>query len=180
MSDSPSEQRPVKVRSRTGRLHDVLLGNNPRPTKMSGWHRLSQRRYDLAAWDYGPSNWNIACNVARIGPATVGWIHRSDGSHGHLAGLIVFTHKPDPVAEPGGSTHYCDGLLWRLPREWWIDGARVTAHPAWTNRAPFGPTRRFRNGEELSASCRAVLASLLHPVAREWLDVMIRHYTTEP
>lgn len=154
-------------------LSDVLLGNNPHPTPHSAWIKASHRTDDLLSWDYGLSNWSIACNIGRIGPGTVGWIYRTDGSYGHLAGLIVFSDRPWPENEPGGVVHYCDGWLWRLPREWWIDGARVHADKDWSGRAPFGNIRRFRNGESLNPGDRAILAKLLHPVALGWIATTV-------
>lgn len=149
-------------------LSDVLLGNNPQPTAKTGWSKLSERAYDVLSHDYGPGDWSVACNLERIGIGTVGWIYRSDGSYGHLAAMIIFDGEPYSMQEAGGIAHYCDGLLWRLPREWWVDGARI-GPAGWSGRSPFGKLRRFRNGEELKTADRAVLFSMLHPVARHWL-----------
>ncbi|MDF2092594.1 hypothetical protein P0Y31_09580 [Knoellia sp. 3-2P3] len=154
-------------------LDDVLLSNNPKPTSKTGWAKLSQREYDFVTWDFGVASWSIACNRDRVGPGSVGWIHRADGSFGHLAGLIVFDDTPSSVREPGGTVDHCTGILWRLPREWWIDGARVALHPAWSGRAPFGATRRFRNGEQLKIQDRDVLWEMLHPVARDWVEAEV-------
>lgn len=154
----------------TTTLSDVLLGNNPSPTTKTGWSKRSGREYDLLTWDYGPMSWSVECNLSRIGRGTVGWIHRTDGSWGHIAGIIVFDGESEDVDELGGASHYHKGVLWRLPIEWWIDGARI--HLAgWSARAPFGGSkvRRFRNGESLNASDVAVLERLLHPVAVAWL-----------
>lgn len=161
-------------------LQDVLLTNNPHPTPQTAWSKLSHRAYDLLTWDYGPGGWSLACNIPQIGPGTTGWICRSDGSHGHLAGLIVFDDQPYEELEPGGPVHYCDGWLWRLPREWWIDGARIGTDPRWAGRAPFGEVRRFRNGERLKQTHREVLWDLLHPVAREWIGDKVRHLRPTP
>jgi hypothetical protein len=158
-----------------GRLNDVLLGNNPRPTAQTAWSKLSHREYDLLTWDYGHGSWSLGCNAGRIGPGTVGWIYRSDGSYGHLAGLIIFMGLSKQYSEPGGPVNYCDGWLWRLPREWWIDGARVRVDKRWSGRAPFGDVRRFRNGEYLKSHDREVLWDLLHPVAREWIEDKVRN-----
>jgi hypothetical protein len=152
-----------------GQLSDVLLANNPKPTAKTGWSNLSRREYDVLSHDHGSGNWSVACNLERIGPGTVGWIYRADGSFGHLAALIVFEDQPYPLKEPGGVVHYCDGLLWRLPREWWVDGARIRLDAGWSGRSPFGKMQRFRNGEELKAPDRAVLFTMLHPVAKMWL-----------
>jgi hypothetical protein len=137
----------------------MSFGNNPHPSGKTGWTQLSHREYDLRTWDYGEGNWSVTCNRQRVGPGTLGWIHRADGSHGHLAGLIVFTDVPQPQDEPGGTAYYGDGWLWRLPREWWIDGARVSAQHGWSGRALFGPTRRFRtaknSGPTTVRSCTA-------------------------
>lgn len=163
-----------------GQLNDVLLGNNPRPTPQSAWSRVSHREYDLLTWDYNPGSWSVACHLSRIGPGTVGWIYRADGSYGHVAGLIVFSDLPYQQKEPGGTAHYCDGLLWRLPREWWIDGARVHVDKRWSGRAPFGEVRRFRNGEYLRPNDRQILWNLLHPVAREWIEDKVRSLGPNP
>lgn len=154
----------------TERLDNVLLGNNPSPTSKTAWSNRSGREYDLLTWDYGDGGWSVECNLGRIGPGTVGWIYRADGGWGHVAGVIVFDGSPYAAKERGGTSHYCDGVMWRLPLEWWIDGARVQL-AGWSHRAPFAATgvRRFRNGESLQAHDVEVLEHLLHPVAMDWL-----------
>ena len=123
-----------------------------RPISKTGWSNLSGREFDLLSLDYGHDAWSIACNQTLIGPGTIGWIYRFDGTFGHLAGLIVFDGRPKGHKEPGGTVHYCAGMLWRLPLEWWVDAARIAASGRPTCRAPFGGSaRRFRNGERMSA-----------------------------
>lgn len=65
---------PTSLRTQ---LDDVLLSNNPKPTTKTGWAKLSQREYDFVTWDFGPASWSVACNRDRVGPGTVGWIHRA-------------------------------------------------------------------------------------------------------
>jgi hypothetical protein len=84
-------------------LAKVLPGNNPSPTSKTGWSKLSGREFDLLSFDYGQDGWSIACNQTLIGPGTIGWIYRSDGSFGHLAGLIMFECRPKGHKEPGGT-----------------------------------------------------------------------------
>lgn len=161
------------------RLANVLLGNNPRPTSKTGWSKLSGREVDIASFDYGEYDWSVACNQSRIGPGTVGWIYRSDGSYGHLAGLIVFSDDPQTEQEPGGDVDYCAGLLWRLPREWWVDGARIASRGWPAKRAPFGTrARRFRNGERLDESEARLLRKELHRVAQDWLLAQVAIQTS--
>jgi hypothetical protein len=179
ISQSPSEglcERPVSERltmilEKARLLDHVLLGNNPSPTAKTGWSKLSGRVYDLVTWDYGPSDWSVTCNLKNVGPGTVGWIYRSDGSFGYIAGLIVFSSTPQPQQEAKGVVHYCEGLLWRLPREYWIDVARVSAHKAgWSGRSPFKTVKRFANGEQLKTPDKLILWDLLHPVAQAWIS----------
>jgi hypothetical protein len=169
------------IRPKQSQLANVLLGNNPSPTAKTGWSKVSGREFDLLSFDYGPGDWSIACNQKLIGPGTVGWIYRSDGSFGHLAGLIIFDGVPLPQTEPGGAVDYCSGMLWRLPREWWVDGARIASRGWPAKRAPFGTrTRRFRNGESLSEVEEAVLWNELHEVARDWLLANVALHPARP
>jgi hypothetical protein len=78
-------------------------------------------------------------------------------------------------SNPGGTVWYVPGALFPLPREWWIDGARL--HLAgWPQRAPFGAGatgRRmavFRSGEALPQDAVELLDIYLHAVAREWVQ----------
>lgn len=162
-------ERQAVIRSRE-QLSDVLLGNNPSPTAKTGWTRRSGRTYDLLTWDYDWGSWSIACNKERISLGTIGWIYRSDGSFGHLAGLIVFGEETSDEGRGARRVYYRSGWLWRLPREWWVDGARIAAHPDWAGRAPFGAVRRFRNGEELRSRHREIVWQHLHPIAQEWVE----------
>jgi hypothetical protein len=110
------------------------------------------------------------CNRPRVGPGTVGWIYVADGRYGYLTGLIVFNEYPVETLHDNAAVHYCGGHLWRLPREWWIGGARVRLAPDWSGRGPFSRQARIQNGEELRDGDHRVLRELLHPVAREWID----------
>jgi hypothetical protein len=161
-------------------LRDVLLGNNP-TFRESGRQKRARRTYDIVEWDYGFSSWALACNHARIGIGTVGWIHRADKSWGHIAGLIVFNSSTSQkVSEKGGLVHYRSGWLWRLPREWWIDDAMIKG-AGWSTRAPFGGTvRRFRNGEALRNADANIAWKLLHPVAQEWIESTVWYVEDPP
>jgi hypothetical protein len=166
----------VERRTAVEQLSDVLLGNNPHPhPQHGGWPKLAGRSYDLLEWDYGYGSWSVGCNLDRIGKGTLGWIYRADGSWGRLAGLIVFgTDEAESVREKRGVVHYQNGWLWRLPLEWWIDGARIH-ESGWTKRrAPFGgEIRHFQNGVSLDINDVDVLWRLLNPVAQEWVNATI-------
>ena len=147
------------------RLKDVILGCNPNATGTTGgWNGGPGRVFDVFGEPYGPGNWSLSCNVRVVGPGTIGWIGRSDGDWGDLAGIIGFTGHPSRHSD---REVYCEGILFALPFEWWIPGKDINA-AGWSNRAPWGDTtpRRCRSGEELAAPDVAVLERLLHPVAR--------------
>jgi len=151
-------------------LQHVLLGCNPNSNLQSGWSSKSLRTHDVLADAYDDrGDWSIAGNITGIGPGTIGWIYRADGSFGHPAGLIAFDGDQDEFIEHGNKITYGRGWLFPLPWEWWVDGARISAS-TWSGRAPFGKIRRFRKGERISTADAAVLRNLLHPVARIWID----------
>jgi hypothetical protein len=114
----------------------MLFASNPNPDFKAGWSALSGRSYDVRSADYSDDDdWSLACNIDRAGAGTVGWIHRADGSFGHLAALIVFHGYTRTLKEHGNEITYSSGNLWRLPAEWWIDGARITAS-RWSGARP--------------------------------------------
>lgn len=154
-------------------LTDILLGSNKRAS--SGWAASTGRSFDVLMDDYGPGNWSIACNKKRIVPGTIGWIVRSDGGWGHIAGILAITEDHEDVKEPHGTVTYARGIIFPLPREWWIDGARLHLD-GWDTRAPFGLTNaggrlaRFRAGESLDDHLVALIEQHLHSVALDWVD----------
>jgi hypothetical protein len=161
------------------RLDHVLLASNPSPDLKGGWSAMSRRSYDVRTADFSEhDDWSLACNVDRVGAGTVGWIHRADGSFGHLAALIVFAGRTWTQKEHRSELTYSSGTLWRFPAEWWVDGARIAAS-GWSGRAPYGRHRRFRNGEKIEPSDVHVLRLLLHPVARTWLEATVTAVTEE-
>jgi hypothetical protein len=160
----------------TALVSDVLLGCNPAPAPgTGGWSGRTGRVFDMLLEDYGPGDWSLSCHdgVLRnsrrvVGPGTIGWIYRSNGDWGHLAGIAVFIDQPH--LEVDGEV-YCDCTLFPLPVDWWLEGDEINA-AGWSNRAPWGDTtpRRCQNGEELSAADTALLERLIHPVARAWVQ----------
>jgi hypothetical protein len=174
-----------QICKRSGTLvADVILGCNPNPVPgTSGWSERTGRVFDVFDEDYGPGDWSLSChdgvvsNSRRVvGPGTVGWVHRSDGAWGHLAGVIVFNGDPRLEAD---DEVYCDGVMFRFPVEWWIPGEDINT-AGWSNRAPWGDTtpRRYRNGEELKTADAAVLQRLLHPVALDWVNTNRQMFAT--
>jgi hypothetical protein len=158
-------------------LPNVLIGDNP--TEASRWTEHTGQVFDILGKEYGISDWSIRVRNRNIGPGTVGWMYRADGDWGHLAAIMVFglTPEEDTYVEPSNrKLRYRQGVLFPLPREWWVDGARIHQH-GWSSRAPWGgKIRRFQNGEQLSAGDVQVLRGLLHPVASEWLDATVRRF----
>lgn len=153
-------------------LADVLLSSSKKAT--TGWAALTGRTYDVTLDDYGASNWSVACNLAKIDVGTIGWIARADGNWGHIAGLLAVQDQPYKQIEANGEVWYAPGVVFPLPREWWVDGARLHLG-GWPNRAPFGrgsSGRRmavFRSGESVPGSAVALIEHLLHPVVLEWV-----------
>lgn len=153
-------------------LTDILLGSSKSAT--TGWAATTGRSYDVLMADYGPAEWSIGCNANRIGEGTIGWIVRSDGHWGHVAGILAVEDRYDEVEEENGLVMYVPGTLFPLPREWWIDGARLHLD-GWLARAPFGRSAsgnrlaRFRGGESLDQDLVALIEDQLHEVALEWV-----------
>lgn len=112
-------------------LTDVWLGSRP---GKSPWSEKAGRTYDIRTDTYGPSKYSIAANRKRIGPGTTGWICHRDGSFGAITGLFVF----DGGAEVHAELLFMTGLVFPLPREYWIDGARIQFNPN-EQREPAGP-----------------------------------------
>ena len=69
---------------------------------------------------------------------------------------------------------YAPGVIFPFPREWWVDGARLSL-AGWPPRAPFGWTttgRRmavFMSGTSSPDQAAALIENRLHPVARGWV-----------
>ncbi len=152
-------------------LTDVWLGSRP---GKSPWSEKSGRTYDIRTDTYGPSKYSIAANRKRIGRGTTGWICHRDGSFGAIAGLFVF----DGGTEVHAELLFMTGLVFPLPREYWIDGARIQFNPKeqWEPAGPFKPwPNNYANGVAVSTSNAVVLRRQLHPVVAEWLE---RHTAT--
>lgn len=180
--------RPVRSRRMT-QLENVLLGNNPYTDTSQGWAAKSGRTYDLNTVDYVVEGaWSIAANRKRIGAGTVGWIRRpSDPWHqstpaarwGFIAGVVVFTSdQPTDIDDDGGANGviYYPGPIWRFPREWWIDGARINLSGWGDKAAPFGSDvpPQFASGRRIDPQDAKILYDLVHPVAFEWIDYTVR------
>ena len=64
---------------------------------------------------------------------------------------------------------YKDGLLWPLPSDYWIDGARVVLG-GWSGAAPFKPSpNRFQNGVSVKDTDAGILWRLSAPPVQDWL-----------
>lgn len=154
-------------------LSDILLGSNKDSGR--GWAQVAARSFDVLLSDYGKGSWSVGCNLERIDRGTIGWIVRSDGGWGHLAGVLAVDGPPAPEREPGGTVHYAPGLLFPFPREWWIDGARLNL-AGWPSAAPFGSKRtggrmaQFRSGQELHRDGLRLIESRLHPLLLDWVE----------
>ena len=147
-------------------LGDVLLGD--RQGDSSPWSKATGREYDIRAGAYGLSSYAVTVNRDRVGPGTTGWICFRDGSFGYIAGLCIFTGATQAKGADGIA--YAPGLIYPLPREYWIDGARIQLSK-WSGRAPFkAPPNRFRNGEAIETSDVAVLTSLLADPVCVWRE----------
>jgi len=155
------------------RLTDVLLGSNWNAT--SGWAATAGRSYDVALARYGHGRWSVACNLTRIDDGTIGWIIRADGTWGHVAGVLAVSGLPEPTREAGGIVQYVPGLLFPLPRDWWLDGARLQLD-GWQTAAPFGLSAagnrmaQFQGGQTLGDHHVALIEQHLHPVALDWIE----------
>ena len=118
---------------------------------------------------YGPSDVAVAVNRSRIGLGTVGWMVHADETFGCVSGLAIFDGRVSDTRE------HEDGrlgvLVHPLPREYWIDGARIRLS-GWEKSAPFaGRSRRFSDGTTITAGNARVLRDLLATPVREWLDL---------
>ncbi len=104
-----------------------------------------------------------------IVPGTIGWMHRSDGYWGHLAGLMAFTGHPY-LSPSGDGEVYCNGIIDPWPEDEWISGKDINA-AGWTDRSPWGDItpRRHRSGESLLPQYVAILEGLITPETRDWV-----------
>ncbi len=155
-------------------LSDVLLGSNWNAT--TGWSATAGRSYDIALAHYSTkARWSVACNLNRIDAGTIGWIIRADGTWGHVAGLLAVSGPPKPIREAGGTVHYVPGLLFPLPRDWWLDGARLQLD-GWQTAAPVGLSAagnrmaRFQGGQVLDGAHVALIEQHLLPVALDLIE----------
>ncbi|MCE3554520.1 hypothetical protein LWC33_24060 [Pseudonocardia sp. RS11V-5] len=152
-----------------GQLTDVILSCGPEATLEVGWSGVTQRVCDVDKVDAGPASWQVKVNRARVGPGTIGWIHRwRDG--GRLAALIQFTSEPYEEQEARGTIHYCDGILHHLSEP--VASHLITSATGWTNKAPYttNRARRFNDGVMLKYEEVQVLAGLLAPADLAWLQ----------
>ena len=146
-------------------LDHVLLGSTP--GERSRWAQATGRTYDIRVDEYGRQDYSVSVNIDRIGPGTIGWICHRDGGLGALAGVIVFD-STDVEDEPDSGVSYKSGLIWPLPREYWIDGGRLLAR-GWDG-APFkiGPSQ-FQNGSAAKPDNVKIIYKELAPVVKDWL-----------
>jgi hypothetical protein len=94
-----------------------------------------------------------------------------DGSFGYVAGLCIFTDVTQ--AKDADGLAYAPGIVYPLPREYWIDGARIQLSK-WSGRAPFKSSpNRFRNGEAIDTLDVKVLTSLLAEPVCVWRWALI-------
>lgn len=144
----------------------VLLGSTPSQT--STYALATGLTYDIRTDVYGPGPYTLRVNHKRVGDGTIGWVCHRDGSYGVIAGVMVFDGTP-VHREPGG-LEYKDGLLWPLPSDYWIDGARIRLE-GWSGAAPFKPSpSRFQNGVSVSEADAEILLRLCAPPVRDWLS----------
>jgi hypothetical protein len=147
------------------RLDHVMLGSAPGPS--SRWAQATGRTYDIRVDTYGQAGYSVSVNIDRIGKGTIGWICHRDGSFGAIAGIIIFSGisgQPDPNTD----LHYEKGLLWPLPREYWIDGARLQLR-GWQG-SPFKPApNQFQNGQEIRRENVVLLYNQLAGAVKDWL-----------
>lgn len=147
-------------------LTDVWLGS--RPGDKGTWAATTGRTYDVRTDRYGRSTYSLAANWARIGAGTTGWICHRDSSHGMVAGLFAFDGGPEFIED---GIRYLPGIVFPLPRDWWIDGARIRLARKWMPSGPFREApNRFQNGMNVPDVDAAVLRHHLHPVAQEWIE----------
>jgi hypothetical protein len=140
----------------------------------NAWSKISGRVHNLMHDDFDEDfAWSLTCNQDKIAPGTIGFIYYADGSYGKISALFICYGHVWEEQEEGGLVTYTDGVLWRLPPKYEIDGARLRLDPDWSGRAPFTklPHRKvlpFRNGEALKASDVHVLWEHLDPFVRDW------------
>lgn len=152
----------------TDQIYDVLLGSDR--SADNPWAKRHGFMDDITLLDYGFSSWSVSCNLAKIDNGTIGWIYRSDGNWGHIAGIMAI----NGVAEERGDCHYAKGAVFPLPRDWWLDGARLHME-GWNKlHAPFGMPgghriARIQNGVSIARDSMRAISKLLHPVAMEWV-----------
>ena len=147
-------------------LDHVLLGSTP--GERSRWAQATGRTYDIRVDEYGRQDYSISVNIDRVGKGPVGWICHRDGGLGALAGLIIFSGGK-PEVEPGSGVTYKPGVIWPLPREYWIDGGRLMAR-GWSG-APFKKApNQFQNGQEAKPANVKLIYKEISPVVRDWLQ----------
>lgn len=155
----------MTTRGARTQLEHVLLGSTPGPR--SRWAQATGRTYDIRVDEYGRQDYAVSVNIDRIGAGTVGWICHRDGGLGALAGLIIFSGE-EAEEEPASGVTYKPGIIWPLPREYWIDGGRLRAR-RWRG-APFKEApNRFQNGQEAKPDNVKLIYKELAPVVRDWL-----------
>jgi hypothetical protein len=158
-----------------------MLGSNPDPLYIDGWSLKTGRAFDVArdVAEYEPEmGYSLSCHWDRVGPGTVGWVHRSNRADGHMVAVIVFSGRIDEIDETSPKTgivtpvKYGVGALRRLAEPDWIPGRRISSDPRWSGRAPYCDPRRrrFQNGMSVLPGEAALLLDLLPVDVRTWLD----------
>jgi hypothetical protein len=165
--------KPSPIQQGKSRWHFVLLSSSPGDG--NAWAKISGRVHNLMHDDYDEdAAWTLTCRISKIVPGTVGFICFADGCYGKISALFIFDGRTWEEQEVNGPVTYGSGVLWRLPSNYEVDGARLRLDPDWSGRAPFTklPNRKvlpFRNGEALKGSDVAVIWSHLHPFVRNWI-----------
>jgi hypothetical protein len=141
------------------------------------WSKKSGRVHNLMHDDFDDdAAWSLTCNQDKITAGTLGFIYYADGSYGKISALFICYGDVWEEQESGGAITYTDGVLWRLPPKYEIDGARLRLDPDWSGRAPFTKLAHrkvlpFRNGEALQASDAQVLWDHLDPFVQDWAEL---------
>lgn len=145
-------------------LDHVMLGSTPADT--SPYAVATGLSYDIRTDKYGSGPYTIRVNRQRVGEGTVAWIVHRDGSYGVVAGVMIYDDMPVYPGDDG--LHYKTGLLWPLPSDYWIDGARLRLD-GWAG-APFkAAPNRFQNGQAITdGNARILLRRAAAPVV-DWL-----------
>ena len=151
--------------STSTQLGHVLLASTP--SRTSRYAQATGLIYDIRTDGYGPGPYTLKVNHGRVGDGTIGWVVHRDGSYGVVAGVMIFDGTP--VHREADGLDYKNGLLWPLPSDYWIDGARIRLK-GWSGGAPFKPPpNNFQNGVRVLDADAKILMRLCAPPVQDWL-----------